>query len=609
MPFTDQSSKKIVLYEYDKPVDMTSDLINYSAGIWQYLLTTSGVVVTDDNGNIGYYSYNNLVFYNVQSVNVDGFQLIPVGSISALYSQSGAFYYDSATTKIYIAFTDYEPPLSQQIYISAVVGFAYNTDTDMYFEGAYYDPRVSSIFGIKKSKDPLFYGLLKFESGTVRLINNDGELDDWRDRNLYRQATRILVGEAGNTYSQYSKVFSGIIGNDSRTWDSLSVKVEDVRAGLSTPVPYNKFNTTDYPDLADGNVDKMIPIAYGSIKNAPAFCVNEDEEGSPATYTFKFCDTEFNVATALTYVFIEGERLDSGDINSIDLATGTFTLTSAVLNDRFGDVTCDFTGANITNGVDIIKDLMLNYANTTYISALWDTTETAIAQSDSRSTSLYIKDQIKLNKAIEQVCIDIDALFFAKDSGLYSIRIYDADRVPVKTIYKDEWMDEPQIDNNSDEFLTSCIIKYNKDQTEDEYYTYEETAYIDDAYAIYKSKQSKTIETGLTTEAAAILKAQTIMDRSKLVQDVVKRSVKFQHYDLEIMDFIICDPRCRVTGTEVPAVWEVIGINKDLTNFEVQLTLQYIKSYTPVVTTYSARIESEGDYRITSEGHTRIIGE
>lgn len=607
MPFTDQSSKKIVLYEYDKPVDMTSDLLNYSAGIWKYTLTPGDITVTDDNGNTGYYSYNNLVFYNVQSVNVDGFQLIPVGSISALYTQSGAFYYDYATTKIYIAFTDYEPPLNKQIYISATVGFAYNTDTNMYFNGAYYDPRISSIFSIKKSKDPLFYGLLKFESGTVKLINEDGELDDWRTRNLYRQAARILVGESGNTYSQYSKVFTGIIGNDSRTWDSLSVKVEDVRAGLSTPVPYNKFNTTDYPDLADGNVDKMIPIAYGAIRNAPAFCVNEDEAGSPATYTFKFCDTEFNNATELTAAYVAKVAVSLSG-STIDLTAGTFTLTAAQVNDQFGDVTCDFTGANITNGVDIIKDLMLNYANTTYISALWDTTETAAAQAISRSTSLYIKDQIKLNKAIEKVCIDIDALFFAKDSGLYSIRIYDAGRTPVKTIYKDEWIDEPQIDNNSDEFLTSCIIKYNKDQSEDEYYTYEETAYIDDAYAIYKSKQSKTIETGLVTEANAILKAQTIMDRSKLVQDVVKRSTKFQNYDLEIMDFVICDPRCRVTGTEVPAVWEVIGINKDLTNFEVQLTLQYIKTYTPVVTTYSALTDGT-DFITDESGNTIIIAE
>ena len=115
-------------------------------------MTPGDITVTDDNGNTGYYSYNNLVFYNVQSVNVDGFQLVPVTSISELYAQDGAFYYDYATTKIYIAFEDYEPPLGKQIYISAVVGFAYNTDTDMYFEGAYYDPRVSSIFGIKNQK-------------------------------------------------------------------------------------------------------------------------------------------------------------------------------------------------------------------------------------------------------------------------------------------------------------------------------------------------------------------------------------------------------------------------------------------------------------------------
>lgn len=603
MPFLDQSSAKITLYEYDRPVDLTSDLLNYSSGIWSYTITPGDITVTDDNSNTGYYSYNNAIIYNVQSVNVDGFQLLRVDSIADLLTQSGSFYYDGTTTKIYIAFTDYEPPLAKQIYISAVVGFAYNTDTDMYFEGAYYDPRVSSIFGIKKSKDPLFYGLLKFDSGTVKLINDDGELDDWRDRNLYRQATRLLVGEAGFTYDEYEKVFTGIIGNDSRTWSDISIKVEDVRAGLSAPVPYNTLTQTDYPYLDDSLVDKYIPIAYGSIRNAEAFCLNSEETAS--YYTFIFCDTEFNNATSLDAVYVDGEAVA---VYSTDLSSGTFVLTSAVVNDQFTSVTCDFHGASIENGVDIIKDLMLNYANTTYISELWDTTETAAAQAISRDTSVYKKEQVKLSKLIEQVCVDIDALFFAHDNGLYTIRIYDADRTPVKTIYSDEWMDEPTIDNNSDEFLSSVIINYNKDQSSDEYYTYEETSYIDEVFDIYKSKQSKTIETGLTTEADAILKAQTIMESSKLVQDIVKRSVKFQHYDLEIMDFVICDPRCRVSGVEVPAIWEVIGIAKDLQNYVVQLTLRYIKSYTPVVTTYSALTDGT-DYITDESGNTIIIAE
>ena len=199
-------------------------------------------------------------------------------------------------------------------------------------------------------------------------------------------------------------------------------------------------------------------------------------------------------------------------------------------------------------------------------------------------------------------------MFFAKDSGLYSIRIYDANRTPVKTIYYDEWLSEPQIDNNADEFLTSCIINYNKDWTNDKYYSYEETSYIDTVFDIYKSKQSKTIETGLMTEAAAILKAQTIMDRSQLVQDVVKRSVPFTHFDLEIMDFVICDPRARVGATETPAIWEVIGINKNLTNYSIELTLQYIKTYTPVVTTYSALTDGT-DFITDESGNTIIIAE
>jgi len=98
-------------------------------------------------------------------------------------------------------------------------------------------------------------------------------------------------------------------------------------------------------------------------------------------------------------------------------------------------------------------------------------------------------------------------------------------------------------------------------------------------YDMYKSKQGeKEINTNLTSLTDAQAKSETIMAASKQIYDIVKRSVNFSFYELEIMDFVTCDPYARRTATEAPAIWEVIGIDKNLDNWDISLTLRYIKA-------------------------------
>lgn len=593
---SDTLTNTAILWEYDKP-QLYSGFLNYSAGIWFWTLTPGIVTVTDDNGNTGYYEDQNTSVYKVGSVMVDDTYYLEVSTLADMYTQDECFYYDMGSSKLYIAFENWTKPLAQQIYIGIVAGFSKNL-TDQYLNNTYYESRLKNVFGIKKSKDPLFYGKLAFQKGTVKLINDDGGLDDWRDKNLFRQATRVLIGQNGDPYSSYTKIFSGIIGNDSRNWSELSVSIEDVRAGLSTPMPYNELLQDDYPNLSSDGLFK--PIAYGDITGGICVCLNEEDE-SASYYTFLFMDTEFNEAYALTEVRVDGTAVVP---YSSDLAAGTFVLTSAQVDSNFSEVFCDFTGANIKNGVDIIKNLMLNYADTSYIAANYDLTEVAAAQAIARNTSAYYNKQTELNKIIEQLCVDIDALFFAKDDGKYTVRIYDEDREPVKTIYFDEWIGEPDIDNNADEFLSSVIIGYKKNYANDTTTKYNETSYEDEVFETYKSLQSKEITTCLTTEADAILKAHTVMETSKFVQDIVKRNTGFQHIDLEIMDFIICDPRRRFSGEDRWGIWEIIGISKDPDTLTIQLTLRYIKSYSPGVIDYGVLIDESGNYIIDESGNT-----
>ena len=568
----DNNKKNIVLFEYGKPL-MVDRLMNYQSGIWMWCLTPGEITFDDDQGVTGYYGYTNALEYQVESMKVDNEPFLKVNTLSDLFTQDEAFYYDDATSFVYIAFTNHEPKLNKKIYIGVTIGMS-KGDTGYRYNNIYYDPRVTSILGISKSKDPLFYGQLKFSSGSVKVINTDGEFDDFGDRDLYRVATKVLIGQEGDEYDDFVETFNGLLGNYSYSWKDLDLKVEDLRSGLTDPIPPNKYITAVYPTIKDSNVDKPKPIAYGPIINAKCVCLNTEADGS-GDHTFMFMDTEFHSAAALTKVYFDGDEITE---TNVSLSGGTFTLTAVQIGTKFTKITADFTGSSIVNGVDIIKDLMANYANTSYIDANYDLIEMALAQTASRDTSFYTNKNTTLIKAIGKICVDIDGIFFPKDDGLYSIRIFDIDRASTATILKDDWKTPPTIKNNTDEFLSSVVIKYNKDQAENEYSEYDNTDYEEDTYDTYKSKQSTEIITGLTTLSDATAKSESVMSTSKIVTDTVTRAVSFEFYELEIMDFITCDPKARRSEVGTPAIWEILGINKDLDLWTINLTLRYIKA-------------------------------
>jgi hypothetical protein len=406
-------------------------MMNYSAGIWKWCITPGTVIVTDDNGNTGYYGYNNATIYNIQSLTVDAVIFLEVTDLSDLQTQDEAFYFDVATQTLYLTFTNFGTWLQQAIYIGAVIGFSKESDSaGNVYSNNYYKPLIKSVSGIKKSKDPIFYGLLKFNTGTIKLINNEGEFDSWRDQRSYRQPTRLLLGEVGDDYADFIQVGAGVIGEHSRSWEDFSIKFEDSRSVLSNKLPKNTFNLTDYPNLSDSNVNVGKPIAYGSINNAKCICLTE--ELSASTYTFMFVDTEYHSASSLGVVKVSDVEYTPADVN---LTAGTFTLTSVQVDSNFSEVTASFV-MPLTNGVEIIKDLMKNYADTDYIDEYYDLTEMALAVTScsARMDSLYIKEESTVTKSIEKICIDIDGLFFQHDNGLWTVRIYDPDRAPTVTI-------------------------------------------------------------------------------------------------------------------------------------------------------------------------------
>lgn len=586
---------KIILFEYDIPIDRT-DLINQEAGIWQWIITNTLVNVEDDNSVTGYYDYQQSIRYMIRSLKVNKINYSKVDSLSDCRSTDSSFYYDYATTKLYIHFADFEPPLDKEIFFGAALGYAIQNNTGTYyFNDFYYEPRALFIGSLKKQIDPLFWGLLKFDKMTAKFINNDGHFDDWRSRNLFGQACRILYGDVSDTYDNLDILWQGYIEDDNMTFENFSLTCQDHRKKLTQSCARNVLTSALYPSISDDNKDKVKPLCYGTIRNGTCICIDE-AAGTP--FVFVFCDTEFNAADSVSAVYMDGVDITS-DV-TIDLDAGTITISAgdvATIADNLTNITADFVATDFSNGVEVIKDLMYRYDGKTFIASFWDTAEVNAAELLARDVSVYVDSATKkLSDVLTQICFDIDARFFIKNNGKYTVKIYSESQIPVTTILADEWLDYPEITNNGSEFLSSCIVEYDVNRDGDTRRKYQNDVYKDTVFDNYKSFRVETFKTDLPTLTDAQEKSETIMNISKSVSDIISRKIGERGFSLEPADFVIASPHTRYSEAEDFNVYEVMSVERDFETKTTGLQLRYVKEYTGTNYDYNLLIDTDGNF-------------
>lgn len=577
----DPINKKILLAEIDLPV--SHDIwINYESGIWYINLMPGDATVTGSDGETGYYRGQNDVHYSIKSVLVDDEFYTGVTSIADLRSTDKSFMFDYGAQELFVHFEDWTYPKQYTVYLGNVLGYSDQVDQERgaYYDNVYYDPRILEVPSLSKSKDPLFFGVLEFQGGNITLNNADGGLDDIVEFDIYGQPIRIYLGFEGYDFSDFQQVFAGYVEDVSWNFQKTKIQIRDPRKKLSKNIPINKFNQTDYPDLNDDDVDKPIPIAYGTIRDAPVIIANKEDGSGP--YECYFMDTEFYSAQSLDEVYVDGVPTTP---NSIHLSDGYFTLTAGQVKDgdSFLTVTCDFHGANVINGLDVIKDINAKYGDTQYVDTVYNLPEWIYETSLARDVGLLIHEEIKIIEVIEKICNALDGIFFMTDLGLFSFRSYRSDRTITKTIHPDEWLEDPEISEPSDEFLSSVIIGYSPKIYAEEYRHHRNNDYESEVYDRYKVYKEETFDTILTNVTDADAKAEAIMARSKQIERIVKRKTGIQNIDLEIMDFVIAEHN-RPYGFDTFydrtwSVWEISRIVENLTKGEITLDLRKIRDY------------------------------
>ena len=558
-------SKKIALVEVDAPESVP--WINYQPGIWFTTISPGTDLVYDDNGNSGYWGTQNAEYKNIGSLNVEGEQYSERASIALVIANEKSWYYDKATTKLYVRFEDWLTPESYVIVSpGSTIGWTDQIDTTVnnYFEDVYYEPLITSVPNFSKKKDSLFFGILQFQGGSISFDNTSGSFDDFATLDLYGQPVRVYLTFEGLAYADAELIYTGKVEDFAHDFNTFQLNVADRRKLLSRKYPINVFDAITYPSMGSKLIGIPIPIAFGDVIKAPAYRTSAGN--------WKFADTTFNAIDATIVVYAKDDSVFAHGGTETD---GTFT--GADTTDK---LTVTYTQSAVENGLDSIADLLENYEGITYNIANYDTTEWAAEQADVRDTGLWIGQGHLMSSSdvIQQICTDNQGIFDVLPDGRFTFRTYDEDRASAATIKEDELLNDPTIEYSSKEFLSSVKIEYSKDWKEKETQMYTNTDEQAEVYGQYGSYQERSFETALTSESDATTLSEAIMEQSKFINPIVNLTTKTQNIGLRILDNITYTLG-RQNGTVIipAALYQILAINLNMSGFEVALTIKYIK--------------------------------
>jgi hypothetical protein len=491
-------------------------------------------------------------------------------SIATLY-QEPAFYYDRTDEQLYIHLPDGDPPSAYNIRIGFAVQVSQKPYTDE-VQGNQYHAELVSVPSIKKSIDPLFFGRISFDDATFSIQNAHGEYDNLTDFDIYGQPVRFYFGFGGIAFANFVQIWEGYFDSVNISETAVEIQASDKRRALQTPLPPNRFDTTTYTNLDDGDEDKPIPLAYGQIRRVVPTCVNKDsyDKASDQDFTFKLADmTNHSAIHAITTVYYNGEALGTSDAGA-DIYLKSTDLTNAefVLN-KDADVELDFDKVEVTfegyedgsgnlldNGLEVIKDLIVNHTDALYNTSWFDTTTWASETTSAEDVYLWVEKESDLIELIESITASIRVQFDVDGDGLYTIRRYETFKTPVARIEEDELLEPIELTYDSEQWISRATVKYANGKT---YVDASEESTIKERF---KQARNRTFETVLPDDSTLVSDfAEETLAFSKELRPLVDLVTKTQHTGLAVEDQIYVPvnrrnsewlgwTRCRVESVE-----------------------------------------------------------
>lgn len=580
-------SFKQILLEINKGLVMNKDQlwIKNSPNVWKttyawesgksvnttfYGVGTWGAGTYGKTSSAALPASQNPLLNQLGSLELDGDFYVLVNSEQACENTHDSFYWVQSTNVLYIHYHDYI--MNPDIVIKIGISFGFSL-VDRYYNDIFYEGKIKSIPSVSFSQDKLFKNIVNFDGGNVSIINTDGALNNFGNADVFGQVVTLLFGGDDLPYSEYEKIYTGFLQTFNYITNDLILALKDDRKNMKRKIPLNVLDTETYPDLKPGLIGNVIPIGYGKCNRGLSICTN-DEETTPVNYNFIFIDTSLHDIQSIDKVYVDSVEVSftsgSTSAGTFDLSTSDYKPGQKVSCDYYGYI--DDSLVLIDNPMDIIVDLLLIYLDKVYSSDFYNITEWEAARTGLPPIGLCISKQKQLIDIIGQITNSILGTFTIQGNGLYTMKLVDLTKTPLKTVKHDEVLGLVKIKNNEKNYLSSCGIQYDRLWEDDQFNLYindsREKQYFDN----FRSYFQQDFKTLLTTESDAIDYSENILDLFGGITKDYSFDTKTQNIFLELEDIIYLESETTRGGGIETVKLEIIQGSVDYNSMQVSFT-------------------------------------
>lgn len=415
--------------------------------------------------------------------------------------------------------------------------------------------------------------------GDIEIYNLDGGLDSWLTDIWVNKNITVLVGDVRWLRADFVTIFSGTIEDiDSRSRDTLNIKVRDKLQRLNTPITETALGGTSI------NKNELLPLCFGECFNVAPLLTN------PATLEYRVHKGAGAGADKIESIIeVRDNGVPVGFTYVESLVKTKFTLAAQ----PFGQVTASVQGFKdvstwITTVSLIIQAIVTKYGGVNkFVSADLDTTQLATFEAantqpvgiyiDQRENTLSVCNRIAASVGAQLVMSRLGKLqllkielpasgtAFAIDTNdIIETSLSISQKIPVKAAFKVNYNKNWTIQ----EGLQTGIPEEHKDMYALEWITVtEQDATVKTNYAL--DSEPVAVDTMLLTEADATTEATRLLDLYKTPRFVVTFTGTARLVELTLGQRVtLTYPRF---GLDAAKEGQVIGLSIDWSNLTVKV--------------------------------------
>ena len=532
-----------------------------------------------------------------------------VVSLTECKDTDESWFFDWDNQKLYINFgLDFNPLYTPTEYLRSI-GFC---DTSVVYVGdVAFLPVITSAPSVKQKQDLIGYDKLAYNSGSISLSNESEALNFMRTMSLFNNDVALYYlkydGRSEYTRDELVPLAWFLLEDVEIGKKSGKITLMDVRKSWSRKIPTHLFNTTEYPTIEDGLIDKPVPLLFGA-KTVPTFCTNGETTSGNVTY---------RVAEELSSITRVYKIVDDAEVTvstvATDLPNGSFTISGTDGRDGDGrplEMLCACTGAldsgeSYSSPLGVIKWIEEEYNNAAFTESFFDTTEITAEIGSLEPVAVYTEDkQVEISELVRQMQEGSSNRFRYElnAEGKRTARLDNPDRESVAFVGKEEILENDEMNIYTDKATIAATVKINwgKDGVKKTYSTVVDTSQESAVAQNARERPELSFDTFLTSRTHAVTRAA--LEASRLGQirrftDCTLRGERF--LTLRIYDIITVE---LVDETrDWMGVWtcQVLAIAPDTDNEQNKVTLLLVERQADIDENQTLLINHEGDIIVT----------